>query len=98
MFTRTVNYPDNNSTNYQNTTRIDKESGTLDISFQRLKQFKASNYIKPELITRLLIDHNNLSELPAVKASSSGNSTPLTNLTDLNCSYNRISYIPYYPK
>ena len=82
------------SNHHTNTTHFNIENKSFDVGFQRLRIFNIDSYIKKYpmfgTLQKLYIDHNNLTELPDPKV--------VPNLTYLNCSHNKIKYIPLYPK
>jgi Leucine-rich repeat (LRR) protein len=85
MKIRSHKFPDGDQ--YTNTIYHDKEENYLDLGYQLFKSlpvFQASW----KNITKLLIDHNQLTDLPP----------DLTFLEELNCSHNRLTQIPFYPQ
>jgi hypothetical protein len=89
MRARSHIYPEYNE-NYTDTTHFDDNEKCLDIGYQRLKIFNPTLYPKLDKVKRLFIDHNNLTHLPDPSA--------LPMLTELTCSYNKLTTIPLYPK
>lgn len=73
---------------------FDKKNKSFDIGFQRIRFFDVTKYLKkyPDFVNLqiLYIDHNNLSLLPEP--------SHIPNLSYLNCSFNNLKTIPYYPE
>lgn len=88
MRARSHKYPDNND--YTDTTYYDDENGSFDLGYQRLKYLDVKMYSQFSYLKKLFIDHNRLAYLPEAKY--------LPNLEQLNCSYNDLTDIPFYPK
>lgn len=88
MRTRTNKLPDSNS-GYVNTTYFDEKHKYLDLGYQLLKCINNS-YSEFRIIKKLFINNNQLSKLPDCK--------DLPNLEYLDCSYNLLTEIPFYPK
>lgn len=85
--TRSHRYPDNDD-KYIDTIKYDPYDKCLDMGYLRLKQIPH----RPEFayLTKLYVDHSNLTELPGPKY--------LSCLEELTCSNNLLSSLPYYPK
>jgi len=74
---------------YVDTTHYDEKRNNLDIGYQRLKFINIKSYPQLSRVKSLFVDHNNLKSLP--------DSGCMPHLTELNCSYNLLSQIPFYP-
>jgi Leucine-rich repeat (LRR) protein len=81
-------YPDEIA-GYTDKTNYDRDTNLLDIGYQRLKRINPSNYKSFSSLVRLNVDHNNLTQLP--------DPSLLPNLCELDCSFNQLSTIPFYP-
>lgn len=86
---RSYKYPDPNS-DYVNTLYFDQVHMYLDMGFLRLKLVNSKYLTKMFDIQTLFIDHNCLTTLP--------DPIYLPNLTSLNCSHNKLEFIPFYPE
>jgi hypothetical protein len=75
---------------YIDTTYYDEDDNTLDVGWQRLKIFHVKAHPELSTIQTLFIDHNDLKVLP--------DPSTVPRLTTLNCSYNKLTTIPFYPK
>ncbi len=88
MRARSHRYPGKND-DYMDTTYYDKYDNYLDIGYQRLKIINLKLYPELSNVKSLFIDHNCLTDLP--------DPIHVPNLTGLNCSHNKLEYIPFYP-
>lgn len=88
MRVRSNKYPDDNS-KYTDTTYFDPNDKYLDIGFQRLKLLNLKKYPELSILTKLFVDHNNLTSLP--------DPSLVPNLTELTAHYNHLKNIPFYP-
>ena len=75
--TRTNRYPNENDTNFTDTTYYDKNTSFFDMSFQNLKKIHLNLHPEFAYLKILFIDHNELIELPDPKY--------LPNIEQLNC-------------
>lgn len=80
---------DLDETEFINNTYYSEREKILDIGYQQLRWFNANKYHSLTNIEKLLIDGNQLTELPGADL--------LPNLVFLSCKSNRLQYIPYYP-
>lgn len=72
------------------TSYYDKDDEYFDLGYQLQKKINIDSYPQFLYLKKLFIDHNKLTFLP--------DTVNLPNLEYLNCSYNLLTSIPYYPK
>lgn len=90
---RSFRYQDDNddeSISKYDTIYYDERMGYLDYGFQRIRKLNLKLFPNYSNIRNLCVDHNSLSELPSPSL--------LPNLRKLNCSYNKLTSTPFYPK
>lgn len=87
MKARSHKYPDDNGI-YTDTTFYDKNDKYFDLGWQRLRRL--DNYNEFSYLRNLFVDHNELIFLPEPSS--------LPFIEQLNCSYNNLTQIPFYPK
>lgn len=71
------------------TTYYDEDEKYLDIGYQRLKIIDLNDYSRFKMIKKLYINNNCLTILPAPEN--------LPHLNELDCCYNQLNIIPFYP-
>lgn len=86
---RIRSYKFTNTKEYTDTTYYNEDEHYLDIGYQMLVKFNINLYPQLEKICKLFIDHNIIKQLP--------DTTTLPHLTELSCSFNKLTEIPYYP-
>lgn len=85
---RSFRYP--GSKDWVDTTCYDSKEGSLDLGYQKLRQIHVKDYPQFALVTKLFVDHNELTQLPDPQF--------LPNLEYLTCKANNLMSIPLYPK
>ncbi|CAH6420069.1 Hypothetical protein MVR_LOCUS26 [uncultured virus] len=76
--------------NWIDTTHYDSTEGSLDLGYQKLKQINTKDYPQFAVLTKLFVDHNELTSLPDPQY--------MPNLEYLTCKANKLTTIPFYPK
>lgn len=87
---RSHRYMDEDSdSEYTDSTYYDNDDRMLDIGYQHLRTVNLRQYQGYYNITKLYVDNNKLKSIP--------DSSYLPHLKKLNCSHNRLLFVPFYP-